>query len=107
MQAALPKFTELSRFPSIRRDISVTVDNETPVQDLIDCIFSLNSEILQEVFVFDVYTGKEVRNSRKSVALGLILQDFSRTLIDEDVDILQEKVLTQLKEHFNADLRES
>jgi phenylalanyl-tRNA synthetase beta chain len=107
MEANLPNFVELSRFPSIRRDISITVDNDVPVQALIDCIYSLKNKILQEVFVFDVYTGKEVRNSRKSVALGLILQDFSRTLTDEDVDILQEKVLAQLKEHYNAVLRES
>jgi len=62
---------------------------------------------LQEVFVFDVYTGKEVRNNRKSVALGLILQDFSRTLVDEDVENFVAKVLVQLKEHYNAELRES
>jgi len=62
---------------------------------------------LQEVFVFDVYTGKEVRNNRKSVALGLILQDFSRTLVDEDVENFVAKVLLQLKEHCNAELRES
>ena len=105
--AKLPNFSELSRFPSIRRDISVIVDENLPVQELIDNIFSIKNEILQEVFVFDVYTGKEVRNSRKSVALGLILQDFSRTLIDEDVDDLVTKILAQLKEHCNAVLRES
>jgi phenylalanyl-tRNA synthetase beta chain len=48
-----------------------------------------------------------VRNNRKSVALGLILQDFSRTLVDEDVENLVDKVLAQLKEHYNAVLRES
>ena len=105
--AKLPNFSELSRFPSIRRDISVIVDENLPVQELIDNIFSIKNEILQEVFVFDVYTGKEVRNSRKSVALGLILQDFSRTLVDEDVDDLVTKILAQLKEHCNAVLRES
>ncbi len=107
LESKLPKFSELSRFPSIRRDISVTVDKNLPVRDLIDSIFSLKNEILQEVFVFDVYTGKEVRNNRKSVALGLILQDFSRTLVDENVENLVEKVLVQLKEHCNAVLRES
>ncbi|MCP4472327.1 MAG: phenylalanine--tRNA ligase subunit beta [Gammaproteobacteria bacterium] len=105
--AKLPNFSELSRFPSIRRDISITVDEDMPVQRLLDNIFSIKNEILQEVFVFDVYTGKEVRNSRKSVALGLILQDFSRTLIDEDVENLVIKILAQLKEHCNAVLRES
>jgi phenylalanyl-tRNA synthetase beta chain len=107
LQSKLPNFREMSRFPSIRRDISVTVDAEIPVQKLINCIFSIKNEILQEVFVFDVYTGKEVRNNRKSVALGLILQDFSRTLVDEDVENLVVKVLAQLKEHYNAVLRES
>ena len=107
LQSKLPNFQEMSRFPSIRRDISVTVDAEIPVQKLIDCIFSIKNEILQEVFVFDVYTGKEVRNNRKSVALGLILQDFSRTLVDEDVENLVDKVLAQLKENYNAVLRES
>ena len=107
LTAKLPNFTEMSRFPSIRRDISVTVDQNLPVRDLIDSIFSLKNEIIREVFVFDVYTGKEVRNNRKSVALGLILQDFSRTLVDEDVENLVEIVLAQLKENYNAVLRES
>ncbi|MCP4433674.1 MAG: phenylalanine--tRNA ligase subunit beta [Gammaproteobacteria bacterium] len=102
----LPRFTELSKYPSIRRDISLSVDAQISVQALIDCIFSIKSEILQEVFVFDVYTGKEVRNYRKSVALGLILQDFSRTLVDEDVEKLVEKVLARLKNHCNAVLRD-
>ena len=106
LKAKLPVFNELSKYPSIRRDISLSVDAETPVQALIDCIFSLKSEILQEVFVFDVYTGKEVRNNRKSVALGLILQDFSRTLVDEDVEKLVDNVLAQLKNQHNAVLRD-
>ena len=107
LESKLPKFGEMSRYPSIRRDISIIVDKNLPVQDLIKSIKSIKNEILQEVFVFDVYTEKEVRNSRKSVALGLILQDFSRTLVDEDVEIWLGKILTQLKEHCNAVLRES
>jgi len=107
LSSKLPNFVEMSKFPSIRRDIAITVDANINVQTLIDCIFSIKSEILQEVFVFDVYTGKELRNNRKSVALGLILQDFSRTLFDEDVDKLVDKVLKQLKKQYNAILREN
>ena len=97
----------MSRYPSIRRDISVEVEQNMPVQQLVDAIYSIKNEILQEVFVFDVYTGREVRNNRKSVALGLILQDFSRTLVDEDVENLVAKILAQLEERCNAVLRES
>jgi phenylalanyl-tRNA synthetase beta chain len=105
--AKLPCFAELSKYPSIRRDIAVLVASNINVQDLVDCIYLIKSEILQEVVVFDVYTGKEVTNNRKSVALGLILQDFSRTLVDEDVEYLVGKVLDQLKKQYNAILRET
>jgi len=107
LRSTLPNFVELSKFPSIRRDMSLTIDSDINVQDLIECIYSLKSEILQEVFVFDVYTGKELINNRKSVALGLILQDFSRTLVDADVDKLVVKVLDKLKKQYNAILREN
>ena len=105
--ASLPNFSEMSKYPSIRRDISLSVDMGVSAQDLIECIHSVKSEIVQDVFVFDVYTGKEVRSNLKSIALGLILQDFSRTLVDEDVEKLIENVLVCLKNQFNAVLRET
>jgi len=103
--SALPEFSSLSKFPVIRRDIAVIVDQDLEVQQLIDTTCSLNSEILRDVFVFDVYTGKEVINSRKSVALGLILQDFSRTLTDQDVEKTVTEVLQILEKQHNAVLR--
>jgi phenylalanyl-tRNA synthetase beta chain len=107
LRSKLPSFVELSKYPSIRRDIAVMVDSNVNVQDLVDCIHFIKSDILQEVIVFDVYTGKKVTNNRKSVALGLILQDFSRTLVDGDVENLVDKVLDQLKKQCNATLRET
>jgi phenylalanyl-tRNA synthetase beta chain len=101
----LAKFSELSKFPAIRRDIAVIVDQEIEVQQLIDSINSINFEILRDVFVFDVYTGKEVINNRKSIALGLILQDFSRTLTDQDVEKIVKEVLQILEKQHNAVLR--
>ena len=101
----LPKFTELSKFPAIRRDLALIVDQKIDAQQLINVIKSLKSEIIQDVFIFDVYTGKEVKKNLKSVALGLILQDFSRTLTDEDVEKTVTKVLQILKKTLNAVLR--
>jgi phenylalanyl-tRNA synthetase beta chain len=101
----LPKFQELSKFPSIRRDLALLVDQKITAQQMIDSIFSIESQIIQDVFVFDVYTGKEVINNRKSVALGLILQDFSRTLTEEDVKGIETEVLQILEKHHNAVLR--
>jgi phenylalanyl-tRNA synthetase beta chain len=101
----IARFKELSKFPSIRRDLALTVDQNVTAQQLIDSINSLQSKIIQDVFVFDVYTGKEVINFRKSVALGLILQDFSRTLTDQDVEETQADVLQILEKQQNAVLR--
>ena len=98
-------FSELSKFPSIRRDLALMVDENVTAQQLIDSINSLQSKIIQDVFVFDVYTGKEVINFRKSVALGLILQDFSRTLTDQDVEKTVADVLQILEKQQNAVLR--
>ncbi len=99
------EFKALSKFPSIRRDLALMVDEGVSAQQLIDTINSLNSKIIQDVFVFDVYTGKEVINFRKSVALGLIFQDFSRTLTDQDVEKTVADVLQILEKQQNAVLR--
>ncbi len=101
----LPAFRELSRYPSIRRDLALIVDQQVSAQQLIDSVKKLDSEIIQEVFVFDVYTGKEVIINRKSVALGLILQGFSRTLTDKDVEKTMSSVLQILEKEHNAVLR--
>lgn len=105
MTSDLPTFKALSKFPSIRRDIALIIDRNISSQQLIDTINSIKSKILQDVFVFDVYTGTEVIKNRKSVALGLILQDFSRTLTDQDVDKIVSDVLILLKKQHNAALR--
>ncbi len=101
----IASFSELSRFPSIRRDLALMVDETVTAQQLIDSINSLQSKIIQDVFVFDVYTGKEVTSFRKSVALGLILQDFSRTLTDQDVEKTVSDILKILEKQQNAVLR--
>jgi phenylalanyl-tRNA synthetase beta chain len=105
LRADLPEFKELSRFPSIRRDLALIVDQDITAQQLIDSVKKINSEIIQDVFVFDVYTGKEVIINRKSVALGLILQGFSRTLTDKDVEKAVSSVLQILQKEHNAVLR--
>jgi len=106
-QSAIPAFRPLSRFPSVRRDIAVQVEQSVAVADMLEAIRTHAEGLLQEVLVFDVYTPENMTTSRKSVALGLILQDFSRTLTDDDVEKLVSGVLTLLENKFQATLRES
>jgi phenylalanyl-tRNA synthetase beta chain len=104
--ATLPTFSPLSRYPEVRRDLAIVVDENVTAQAIQGCIEEVSSELLQNVQLFDIYTGKGVDTGRKSVALGLILQDFSRTLTDQDVETEVEKVVSTLKQKFAATLRE-
>ncbi|MDN3519616.1 phenylalanine--tRNA ligase subunit beta [Aquisalimonas lutea] len=106
LQAArLPGFTPLSRYPSIRRDLAVVVDDDVSAAALAECVRRTAGELLQDAVLFDVYQGKGVPEGRKSIGIGLILQDFSRTLTDSDVDGLVAAVVTALRTELNAELR--
>jgi len=106
LKGRVPSFEKLSRFPSIRRDISVVVNAETPAGVLCDTIHAEAGSLLQDLRVFDVYEGKGIESGRKSVAFGLILQDSSRTLTDDDVESVMAAITGQLEQKFGATLRE-
>ena len=105
-EAALPRFEELSRFPAIRRDLALVVDEAVPSADLQRAITQAAGGLLRDLQLFDLYKGKGIDSGKKSVALGLTLQDSSRTLTDGDVEILVERVLAELREKFGATLRD-
>ena len=105
-QRQVPSFQNLSRFPSIRRDLAIVVNAETPAGALCDAITDQAGDILQDLTVFDVYQGKGIETGRKSIAFGLILQDSSRTLTDADVDAVITGITAQLEKQFGATLRE-
>ncbi|HHJ13814.1 MAG TPA: phenylalanine--tRNA ligase subunit beta [Gammaproteobacteria bacterium] len=106
LEGRVPSFHKPSRFPAIRRDLSIVVDEDIPAARLQDTVFRAGGEWLQAVLPFDVYAGKGVEKGRKSIALGLILQDSSRTLTDEDVDAVIHRVTAALEQECGATLRE-
>jgi phenylalanyl-tRNA synthetase beta chain len=104
-RGTVPKFSEQSKFPAIRRDLAVVVDQACPVFRVEAAIRELAIPALREVVVFDVYTGKGVPDGRKSLALGLILQELSRTLTDQEVDALIQGIVKKLEQDVGATLR--
>ncbi len=106
LKGRVPSFEKLSRFPSIRRDLSVVVSAEISAGALCDTIRAEAGPLLQDLRVFDVYEGKGIESGRKSIAFGLILQDSSRTLTDNDVDAVITVITGQLEQKFGAILRE-
>jgi phenylalanyl-tRNA synthetase beta chain len=104
--AKLSQFREVSRFPQIRRDISVSVPEQVAYAALRERVSLVSGDLLQQISLFDLYQGKGVEKGRKSVALGLILQDLSRTLTDEDADRVVHAVLADLQSNLDARIRE-
>lgn len=102
----LPVLQALSRFPAIRRDLAVIVDEKLLAQTILDHVRAAAGDVLRNVEIFDIYRGTAVDSGRKSVALSLILQDSSRTLVDDDVDALMQRVASRLQESLGAQLRE-
>jgi phenylalanyl-tRNA synthetase beta chain len=99
------KFQELSKYPNIRRDIAVIVPQDVTAIQLMDCIKETAPEILIEWQLFDVYQGDKIDSNKKSLAIGLIFQAFSRNLIDQDVETVVEQLLNTLETKLGAKLR--
>lgn len=102
---AVPKAGELSRFPSVRRDLAVLVAEDLPWAALETSLRAALGGLLREVKVFDRYAGKGLDAGVKSLAMGLILQDVSRTLTDSDVDQAVQAALAALERDCGARLR--
>jgi phenylalanyl-tRNA synthetase beta chain len=105
-EGALPAFSPLSKFPSIRRDLAIVVDRALPFARVRDCVRRAAPAIVKEIRLFDVYTGERIDSGLKSLALGLILQDSSDTLIDQRVDAAMAAILQALASELNARLRD-
>jgi phenylalanyl-tRNA synthetase beta chain len=104
--AGIPSARTISRFPGIRRDIAVVVADDITSAQLIQVALSAAPDIIRRAVVFDVYRGPGIEAGLKSVALGLILQETSRTLTDVDADIAMSKAVQKLQQECSASLRE-
>ncbi len=98
--------TKLSKFPSTRRDISIAVNREVLVEEIIKNIKSTAFGLLNNLELFDVYQGEGIDIGKKSLALGLTFQGSSSTLTDEEAEAMLDKILTALHSEFGATLRE-
>lgn len=105
LEARLPAFAPVSRFPALRRDIAVIVDEAVAAAELMENVRAAAGAYLTDLTLFDVYQGKGIDPNRKSLALGLTFQDQARTLGDEEINTSLGQVIDSLKETYNAELR--
>ena len=101
----MPRARPVPRYPSVRRDIAVELPEQVNWSRIEQTVRSTLGEVLKELRLFDRYSGKGVESGRKSIAMGLILQDASRTLTDDDADRCVRDAVAALEKTCMARLR--
>ena len=106
LAAEVPEFREISRYPAIRRDVAPIFDEGVELESIEAAVRASAGPLLRELTVLSVYRGEQIEKGKKSIALGLHLQDTSRTLTDQDAD----RIVTQVEDHLvrqlNAAIRD-
>ncbi|MDH4126015.1 MAG: phenylalanine--tRNA ligase subunit beta [Gammaproteobacteria bacterium] len=106
LESRPPVASVISKYPSIRRDIAVLVADNVTAAEIVTAVASAAPELICDVRIFDIYKGPGIEAGLKSVALGLILQETSRTLTDEDADSAMSAAVRKLQQEFGAELRD-
>ncbi|MEW5725121.1 MAG: phenylalanine--tRNA ligase subunit beta [Thermodesulfobacteriota bacterium] len=100
-----PRYQALPRFPAVERDLAVVLDREVRASEVLEAIKGLAEEFLSDVFLFDVYEGRQVAAGRRSLAFRLVYRSLERTLTDEEVNAMHQRVTDQVLARFSATLR--
>jgi phenylalanyl-tRNA synthetase beta chain len=102
----LPQYRGVSKFPPVRRDLAVVVDEKVAVQSLLDGLNRSKAPIVDAISVFDVYRGKGIENGKKGLAFRVLLQDTQKTLTDAEVDAALADLRRVLEQEYGAKLRQ-
>ena len=106
LNRAVPEFTPLSKFPSVRRDLALIVDENMPVSQILAEINGFDEEAIREVIIFDIYSSEGIEVGKKSIGLGFFIQNLTQTMTDAEIDGLMALVLGKLALNLNAKLRD-
>ncbi|MBB1060368.1 phenylalanine--tRNA ligase subunit beta [Marilutibacter spongiae] len=104
-ERAIPRAGRISKYPSVRRDLAFVVAEGLAWATVSACVEAAAGPVLRDLVLFDQYQGKGVESGFKSLAMGLILQDESRTLTDRDVDGIVAAVTASLQREHGAVIR--
>lgn len=102
---ARTRYTEIPRFPEVKRDMALLIDQSVKFGDLQQAAFQAERKLLKHVNLFDVYEGKHIEAGKKSYAISFILQDTQKTLTDKQIDAIMDKLRKTFEDKFGATLR--
>lgn len=104
-QARIARVTDVSRFPTVGRDLALVLAEDVAAAAVLDCVRESCGESLLEVGIFDLYQGDTIEKGKKSLALGLTFQHPTRTLSDNDINPIIDSCIKTLHDKFKAELR--
>ncbi len=99
------KYKEISKYPSVKKDLALVVDKEKEAQEISLVIKKFAGSLLSDIEVFDVYEGKGIPEGKKSIAYSLTFEKSDRTLTDEEINIAMEKIIQGAEKKIGAMLR--
>ena len=99
------KYTEISKFPEVKRDLALLLDKNIAFADIEKIAFETERKLLKRVNLFDVYEGKNLEEGKKSYAVSFVLQDDSKTLTDNQIEGIMKKLQTNYETKLGAKLR--
>ena len=105
LAAPMPAYREVSKFPSVIRDLAVVVDEAVPAQALLEAMLGSRPEVVQDLWLFDLYRGKGVDAGKKSLAFRVVMQDTSKTLTDAEAEAAMAQLLQLVAQSVGAKLR--
>jgi len=105
LKCELAQYAEVAKFPPVRRDMAVIVDEKLPVQALLSTMQTLKIPVVSEIALFDVYRGKGIVENKKSLAFLVLMQDTQKTLTDAEADEVMAKLLDSIVREHDAELR--
>lgn len=100
-----PKYKEISKFPTVKKDIALVVDKKVESFELAKAIKKVSGNNLKEIKVFDVYEGKGIEVGKKSLAYSLTFSSSDKTLTDEEINPILDKIAMMASKEFSAELR--
>ncbi|MCA0403273.1 MAG: phenylalanine--tRNA ligase subunit beta [Proteobacteria bacterium] len=104
---ATPLYKQISKFPQMRRDLSLLVDNDIPAAEIEALVrHVVSKDCLKDFAVFDVYTGENIPAGKKSLAIAIILQDDKRTMVDSEINTIISAIIKELDDKFAIILRD-
>ncbi len=98
-------YKEICKYPAVSRDLALLIDKNIEFAQIVEIARQTEKKLLKNVELFDVYEGKNLPESKKSYAVNFILQDETKTLNDKQIDVIMNKLITNLKNKLGAELR--